>query len=350
MPKIVCYVHAYVQHGREAGAETTMANLLESMKSAGWDVQVILSTPGVPDYSVNGIPVRSEIDAFDLPDTAAKADMIISHLESSERAMLIAQKFKIPGVQLIHNTLWQTSGYLAVPGTRLAVFNSQWVKDHHDSTAADGHTSLVRRENDKLASITFKVAVARQWEGIVLHPQIDPANYPQGSEKRPFITMVNFHDNKGPEIFWAMAEAFPNQKFMAIQGGYGKQEIPWTLPGNVKVMRNTPLINNLYQRTKILLVPSHYESFGRVAIEAAAHGIPTVARETPGLREALGDAGVYANTPEEFKGALDVLTGRTGYYSSKSQQALDRSAYWDAQRPIETQAFIEKMESILPRR
>lgn len=350
MPKIVCYVHAYVGHGREAGAETTMANLLESLVSSGWTAEVILSTPGITPYSLNGITVRSEVDQFDLPDTVRTADAVISHLECSERATLVATKMSVPAVQLIHNTLWQTSGYLAVPSVRLAVFNSQWVMDHHNSTGSDGHTKLARRESGKLVSVTFKVAIERTWEGMVLHPQINPLDYPQGEEKRPFITMVNFHDNKGPEIFWEMAAAFPNQKFMAIQGGYGKQEIPWNIPKNVKVLRNTPNINALYQRTKILLVPSHYESFGRVAIEAAAHGIPTVARPTDGLKEALGEAGVYASTPEEFKGALDILTGRTGYYSMKSQQALDRSAHWDAQRPIETAAFVAKMESIIPKR
>jgi len=41
-------------------------------------------------------------------------------------------------------------------------------------------------------------------------------------------------------------------------------------------------------RTRVLLVPSSYESWGRAAVEAMAAGIPVVASPTPGLVEALG--------------------------------------------------------------
>ena len=45
----------------------------------------------------------------------------------------------------------------------------------------------------------------------------------------------------------------------------------------------------------ILLVPSDYESYGRVAVEAMGSGIPVVAHPTPGLKESLGSAGVFAD-------------------------------------------------------
>ncbi|MFZ4156354.1 glycosyltransferase [Streptomyces pseudogriseolus] len=41
-------------------------------------------------------------------------------------------------------------------------------------------------------------------------------------------------------------------------------------------------------------MPSLYESWGRVAIEAFASGIPVIAHPTPGLVESLGDAGIFA--------------------------------------------------------
>jgi hypothetical protein len=49
----------------------------------------------------------------------------------------------------------------------------------------------------------------------------------------------------------------------------------------------------VYRRTRLLLMPSTYESYGRVAIEAAVSGIPTIANSTPGLEEALGSAGTF---------------------------------------------------------
>jgi hypothetical protein len=42
-------------------------------------------------------------------------------------------------------------------------------------------------------------------------------------------------------------------------------------------------------------MPSSYESWGRVAIEAACSGIPTIAHPTDGLLEALGPAGIFVD-------------------------------------------------------
>jgi glycosyltransferase involved in cell wall biosynthesis len=47
-----------------------------------------------------------------------------------------------------------------------------------------------------------------------------------------------------------------------------------------------------YRRSKLLLVPSRYEPFGIVALEAIASGCPVVAANTGGLPEAVGDCGI----------------------------------------------------------
>jgi glycosyltransferase involved in cell wall biosynthesis len=47
-----------------------------------------------------------------------------------------------------------------------------------------------------------------------------------------------------------------------------------------------------YRRSKLLLVPSRYEPFGIVALEAIAGGCPVVAAKTGGLPEAVGNCGI----------------------------------------------------------
>jgi glycosyltransferase involved in cell wall biosynthesis len=47
-----------------------------------------------------------------------------------------------------------------------------------------------------------------------------------------------------------------------------------------------------YRRAELLLVPSRYEPFGIVALEAIASGCPVVAAATGGLPEAVGDCGI----------------------------------------------------------
>lgn len=53
-------------------------------------------------------------------------------------------------------------------------------------------------------------------------------------------------------------------------------------------LRRTELAERI-RRATLLLVPSHTETFGLVALEAAASGVPVIARAAGGLREAVRD-------------------------------------------------------------
>nr|WP_244303424.1 glycosyltransferase [Leucobacter coleopterorum] len=65
------------------------------------------------------------------------------------------------------------------------------------------------------------------------------------------------------------------------------------------------------RRATILLVPSHTETFGLVALEASASGIPVIARDTGGLREAVldGETGllVSGDNPADWARAIEKL-------------------------------------------
>jgi glycosyltransferase involved in cell wall biosynthesis len=82
---------------------------------------------------------------------------------------------------------------------------------------------------------------------------------------------------------------------LAVRGDYGDQVIMDELPSNVTLLDTTPDIREVYARTHIVLMPSEYESWGRVAIEAGLSGIPTIAHPTTGLQEALGGAGIFCD-------------------------------------------------------
>jgi glycosyltransferase involved in cell wall biosynthesis len=49
----------------------------------------------------------------------------------------------------------------------------------------------------------------------------------------------------------------------------------------------------IYGKTNIVLVPSTYESYGRVGLEAAINRLPVICTPTDGLKECLGAAGLY---------------------------------------------------------
>ena len=85
------------------------------------------------------------------------------------------------------------------------------------------------------------------------------------------ITLINLCENKGARLFWALAARMPKTQFLAVKGAYGTQ-IVQDLP-NVEVQEHVPgdqMRDKVYARTRVLLVPSSYESWGRVAVEAMA--------------------------------------------------------------------------------
>src|SRR5690606_41172583 len=73
-------------------------------------------------------------------------------------------------------------------------------------------------------------------------------------------------------------------------------------------------------------VPVAYESWGRIATEAMAAGIPVIAHPTPGLEENLGGAGIFVDRDDldGWRRALQTLA-MPGPYKAARRRALQRS-------------------------
>lgn len=61
-----------------------------------------------------------------------------------------------------------------------------------------------------------------------------------------------------------------------------------------------------YRQIEVLAIPSAYEPFGMVALEAMARGVPVVCTRVDGLSEVLGDEAIYAegSSYESFRDAM----------------------------------------------
>jgi hypothetical protein len=198
----------------------------------------------------------------------------------------------------------------------------------------------------------------REWlaPSIVVHPVVEREHYE--CERGTKITLVNPTPGKGVETFKALARLMPQFEFLAVEGGYGEQMIvapdgpikhgQQRAVGNVEWMAHTPDIRNVFRKTKVLLMPSDYESFGRVGIEAACCGIPTVAHPTIGLKEAFGDAGIFIDRNEvaAWLNEVERLMTDDVYYHKRSQVVLDMAQKIDPESEFDRleKAFIETVE------
>jgi glycosyltransferase involved in cell wall biosynthesis len=177
---------------------------------------------------------------------------------------------------------------------------------------------------------------------VVVHPPVIAANY--ATTPGPKVTMVNMTEQKGANVFYGLAYRHPDVDFLAVHGGYGEQIIA-DLP-NVEHQRNTAdMRGDVYGKTRILLMPSIYESWGRVAVEAACSGIPTIAHPTPGLKESLNGSGIFADRdiPDQWDAALTtLLDGRK--WRKASRLASERATQLDPTPDLAR--FVASMETL----
>jgi len=139
-----------------------------------------------------------------------------------------------------------------------------------------------------------------------------------------YITLINCNTNKGGEILAKIAKLMPDRNFLAVTGAYDEQLLKF--PKNVTVVPCTKNIQEIYDKTRLILMPSSYESWGMVASEAIENGIPVIANKTFGLRENLGGAGTYCPLDDINKWVKSIkLLDCKRVYDFKSGQSLNRA-------------------------
>jgi hypothetical protein len=261
-----------------AGAEHMLVSMLRPLAERGHDVQVWLSRYGTAhkEYDYRGIQVVPLEARLDFQAAVKRSSVLLAHLETVPSTASMARGFGKPLVVLCHNTHRPTFRDAASGGTALAVYNSQWMEREAELFFAE-YPKSVRPE-----------------ASLIVRPPVFADEYATKPGKA--ITLVNCNPEKGGKVLKALAERMPDQQFLAVKGAYGEQILP-DLP-NVEIVehvRGEDMREQVYARTRVLLMPSSYESWGRAGCEAMASGIPVLAHPTPGLCESLGEAGIFVD-------------------------------------------------------
>lgn len=304
------------------GAEVMIHGLLKSLSQYGWRCTALVGggTPGA--HEIDGIRVYTGRDKAHFSTAVREADVIITHLGGTPEARALCKVYEKPLVQLIHNTSEYTVGFLA-GGTELAIYNTNWVKNVHQDRKSD----MVVKEwqNRQLAKIRFRECL--DWPYTVVHPPVLDRCPSSGAGPRGRVTLINLVPNKGPDIFYRLAEANPGLDFMAVVGGYEPaDQVIRDLP-NVKIQEHSSDIDKIYSQSSVIVMPSVYESYGLVAVEAMGRGIPVIASDTPGLSECLQGAGIQHSREDfdDWNSSLLSLIDRNVYqkYSLRGLQRYE---------------------------
>lgn len=318
--KLLALVSKYPpQHN--AGAEWMLHEILKYLVSHGHEARVLLPMSELKEYEFEGVKVAKDVFSTNR-DYIKGSDIVFTHLERAGKALNLAEYYHKPFVEIVHNTnrhgaIWNK--WNKPEKFMYVIYNSEWTRSE----------------------------MKYPCPGIILHPPVDAKRYKvkRGSK----LTLINLFWRKGGLFFQHLARVMPDRVFLGVEGSYGKQEKDLNAE-NIEYVDNQPDMRKVYSQTRILLMPSVYESFGRTAIEAMVSGIPVIAHPTPGLKESLGEAGIFCDGEvNEWVEAIKKLDDEEEY-KRVSKLSVERAKEVCAQSEKELAAMEKFLFDIIMKR
>jgi glycosyltransferase involved in cell wall biosynthesis len=222
--------------------------------------------------------------------------LVMTQLDCAQEVISICKEFKVPVILWVVDVDNENEALLSrEPLADAVIFDSQFLKTRYEK--------LCRIRN------------------FVVHPILDFSGLAPQAKSGECISMVNPITEKGGEIFFEIARRMKNVNFLVLEGWKNvKHE---NHPSNITVLGRASKIEELYKRTKILLVPSIIEdAFPTVIPLAQACGIPVVGSNLGGIPEAIGENGLIVEDPyniESWVKAINRLLLNPDLYKSISE-------------------------------
>lgn len=314
--RVLAVVHGWFPY-LAAGSERMLQHMLDALPREDFEVEVL--SFGIGDVRGKQVPYEYEGTTV---HTGFKApiepDIIVTHHGPGSRVCIsMLEEFPHAAiVAVFHNERYDIPDILGLEAD-LNVFNTKWVKD------TIGHP------------------------GIVVHPPLEYDRH-HVDEIGGQITLVNLQENKGVQLFNRLAREMPNTQFLGVHGTHGEQEPEYGLP-NLEILPVVQDMRPVWAKSRVVLMPSGYESYGMVAAEACASGIPVVAHPTPGLLECLGGAGIFVHRDdvEGYKRVLNLLLTDQNHYDERRGLAALRGTELVSQSQRELSKFVTRMRKLV---
>lgn len=333
--KILAVVKLYA-HKNKAGGELYLHHLLKELKKYHQVEVLIPESQNTEKNEFEGITIN-ESNERDWKLYLNKADLIITQLDFSSIVMDYALFIKKQIVFILHSVIPRDTKYLK-NSSIIKIFNSK-------STMELSNRECIGIEGKKF----------------VIYPYTDFLKYQNFAttdlEYRQFITLINPQRIKGEDVFYKLAEYFPKRKFMVVEGGYypHHQNLRYDLP-NVIIQKSTnDMINDVYLKSKIVIQPSRWETYGMVASECRAMGLPCIInKKSEGLYENMGKLSLAGITPDEdatfknIKTYIDLieLLDHQPTYILWSNLFLEQAEHSFIQQQEQTNDFISYLNSL----
>jgi glycosyltransferase involved in cell wall biosynthesis len=313
----VMLLHGYVPFWN-AGSEVCAHTVNRMLVEKGHEVWV--GVPGYPNRIYEGVHIF-DADNRTLLHNLMKHTHVISTHSFRERCQKLSNSYGSAYIDWLHGGTFTMNVRKSMKDKNVktfAVFNSE---------------SLVETFTD-----------AEQVNHHILRPPVDWKEYEVKDMEPKYVTLSNLNENKGGQILIDIAKVTPEVQFLGVRGSYWKQIEDPTV-ANITYIDNTPKIKDVYKQTKILIMPSKEETWGRTAVEAMSSGIPVIAHPTPGLKECCMDAALFVdrNDTAEWSRLINRLMNDKSFYDEFSNRGRIRAKQLEPTHDLEMfQEWFEK--------
>ena len=293
------------------GAESMAHRISKHLISKGHNVRVLLHQAN--QIKITNTYTYDGVDVFPPNQNVVEnlfrwSHCVFTHLDYTRWTIGMAGMMKKPVFHLIHNTHLYPEIANADTSQHI-VYNSLWAKDK----------------------------LGYKWSNFILTPPTDYRDFDLkiDTADNEYITLINLNENKGGEIFYQIAKAMPHKKFLGVKGSYDEQIIK-DLP-NITYIDKTTDILSVYKKTRILLMPSKYESWGITATEAMCSGIPVVSTDAEGLKENCGKAGIFIKNRDDIQSWVKEINklDDAKAYAAASKKAKARAREHDPREALD---------------
>ena len=251
----------------KAGAELVAHELTKYLQKAGWNIRIMLYDHTMESF--DGIPLIKMPYQAPLDDNCKRVleqtDILLTQNFIPEDAIQIAEQFNLPICFFLHLDV-----------EKIEILQQRWTVPVYIV-----YNAMTQHE---------VVPTIHQWT--VVRPHVNYEKFEAIADKArsgKYVTLLNCFENKGGKTLKLLAEMMPDIPFVGVKGGYGDQIIDGKFPNlTYKDHSANPL--PYYAESRIIIMPSRSESWGRVALEGMAAGIPVIVGDTPGLRECTASA------------------------------------------------------------
>ncbi|MEU8870440.1 glycosyltransferase [Streptomyces javensis] len=326
-PRVVAWAHYGVPY-RRAGSETMLHTMMRALGDAGVPVLVVCSDmPEAPAaWDVDGVPyAHMGAETASAFIRSARPGVVVTHHDYAPRAIRLARETGARSALLMHSDFDVVAAGL-MAGPDLVVYNTDWV----------------------VKSLAPRYPQVDQVPRLVVHPPVAPGEH-QAPPGGTHVTLVNLNRHKGVETWRGAARLLPRLPFLGVTGAHGPQVTRPRLRNTRIIPQTSNMRRDVWARTRVLLVPSVYESYGMAAVEALASRIPVIAHPTPGLHEALGDAGTFVDRDDHQAWAAAIRDlHRDGPRRARAAAAARaRSAFLADQSRAELAAWVGTVRDLL---